>query len=122
MNNIFKVGDKVRRLGHDYKRKNIIGKVIKEGHNYITVRWDIKQTKGLGWPYVAYEYTIEQQKNLLELANGGIITLSPGEIWLPGTATEVKEEPKQCVIHDWHDVVLFRSTVTECKKCGKLKE
>lgn len=63
------------------------------------------------------------------------ITLSPGDIWLPqGTIQTIlnkndenvpedkKIEEKDCVCHIWHEVTLFRSTITECKKCGKLRD
>ncbi len=60
------------------------------------------------------------------------VVLQPGEVWTPLSQTEKKEEvppepkktlnPEDCKYHDWVDVLLFRTTVTECKKCGKLKE
>lgn len=60
------------------------------------------------------------------------IVLQPGETWSPLSHTEKKEEvpaepkkrlkPEDCRIHEWADVLLFRTTVTECKKCGKLRE
>lgn len=55
----------------------------------------------------------------------GEITLSPGEVWIPqeyaDEETKTEEKPKHC-FHIWQDVELFRSTVTECSKCGKLKD
>lgn len=50
--------------------------------------------------------------------NVKIITLSPGQIW-GVNKTEVKSE---VCYHDWKEVVLFTSTVTECKKCGEKRD
>lgn len=64
------------------------------------------------------------------------IILKPGEIWDPWQRkvvmesierhekedTEKKLKPEDCKYHDFVDVVLFRTTVRECRKCGKLDE
>jgi hypothetical protein len=50
------------------------------------------------------------------------VILRPGEVWTPRAVTETKTEPPACNVHIWHKVTLFRTTVEECKKCGKLRE
>lgn len=71
------------------------------------------------------------------------IVLGPADIWLPQgdmriegvtkAAPEESEKPKEdplaktltpetCGVHIWQDVVLFTHTVTECKKCGKIRK
>lgn len=55
------------------------------------------------------------------------IVLGPGDIWLPTGAIQSMTEPKkeeseECKYHVYVDVLLFRTTVRECKKCGKLEE
>lgn len=66
-----------------------------------------------------------------QMNNERIVILHPDEEWTPGMFTgeqcpiveQVKEKkPEDCRVHDWVEVLLFRTTVTECKKCGKLKE
>ena len=67
-----------------------------------------------------------------EMNKENTVVLRPGEVWQPFSATEEKcpvvkqhekeKTPAECRYHQWVDVLLFRTTVTECKKCGILRE
>ena len=61
-------------------------------------------------------------KMIDELNKDGFVVLQPGEVWTPGMSTEIKIDDNNCSIHIWQKVTLLTTTVTECKKCGKLKE
>lgn len=59
------------------------------------------------------------------------VVLQPGQVWNPGLSnnltpfeSEMEKEttPEKCDYHVYRKVTLFRTTVEECKKCGKLKD
>lgn len=49
------------------------------------------------------------------------IVLGPHDLWIPDNTVKAESKPEPC-LHDWHKVLLFTSTVEECKKCGKLRD
>lgn len=77
---------------------------------------------------------MSKMKNIMidKMNEESFVVLKPGEVWEPSVRNEQKcptvkqqektTKPEDCKYHDWADVLLFRTTVTECKKCGKLKE
>ncbi len=73
---------------------------------------------------------MSKMKNLMidRMNKENTIILRPGETWQPLSTTKIQcpivkeKKPEECKVHIWVDVLLFRTTVTECKKCGKLRE
>lgn len=77
----------------------------------------------------------DMQIDLMNAPCGAQVVLQPGEVWVPrerpagelsfpifGEIKEDQDDKPECKIHVWKKVTLFRTTVEECVKCGKLRD
>lgn len=122
----FKVGDKVR-----VKENYPYGSSLKTTHvltidNIESNGWVTFLDSGYHLPISKLEHAVQSPKNQVidqmnEESNGVFDKAYHGIFDLAYHDSFNTKETPVCY-HDWQDVLLFTSTVTECKKCGITKE
>jgi len=115
----FKVGDKVRIIGNagppEYHLKiGSIGEVLEVCGTLCNVRGIGLEDNVAIW-YMGFE-------NLELMPMTTLVTIQAEQPWNPRSEDPPPEAPKEKCYHLWQDVTLLVSTVTECSKCGILKD